>query len=467
MCLSPNPTSVHLFSTASGSERGSRKGRIPEVTLATARGTDSPAVRPVLIDDEKVISLQPEANPSRRAAPDDLAYVIYTSGSTGTPKGVQIQHRALVNFMQSMRREPGLTETDTLLAVTTLSFDIAALEIFLPLITGARTVIASRSTVTDGHALSELLEQSGATVMQATPTSWRLLLEAGWSGQDGLVALCGGEALPRELANSLIDRGCVVWNLYGPTETTIWSTLCRLDFSGGPVSIGRPIANTRIYLLDRALNPVPVGVPGELCIGGSGLAAGYLNRDELTAERFIRDHFSTEPGQRLYRTGDVARYLPDGRIELLGRIDQQIKIRGHRIELGEIEAVIQQHPAIRQAAVVAVKNNDGGKRLISYLVFSPGRSLSVGEIRDFLRTRLPKYMIPAAFVALDSMPLTPNGKVDRNRLSRRPEPVAPPPEVENLLSMIEGLSSDEARALLLKKRAEMSSRVTVSDGVSK
>jgi acyl-CoA synthetase (AMP-forming)/AMP-acid ligase II len=302
--------------------------------------------------------------------------------------------------------------------------------------------------------------------MQATPTTWRLLLEAGWRGKGEFKALCGGEALPRELANSLIDQGCVVWNLYGPTETTIWSTVCRLALSDEPVSIGRPIANTRIYLLDHALNPAPVGVPGELYIGGHGLSAGYLNREELTAERFIRDHFSAEPDQHLYRTGDMARYLPDGRIELLGRIDQQIKVRGHRIEPGEIEAVMQKHPAIRQAAVVAVENNDGNKRLVAYLVFSPGLSLSAGEVRDFLKARLPKYMIPAAFVALGSMPMTPNGKVDRNRLSRRPEPAPPAPEVENLLGMIEGLSINEARALLLKKRTEMSSKEPVLYGLS-
>jgi len=416
----------------------------------------------IFIDgDGGTITLQPETNPPRQATSDDLAYVIYTSGSTGTPKGVQIRHRALVNFMQSMEREPGLAESDTLLAVTTLSFDIAALEIFLPLITGAGVVIATHATAANGYSLSELLSKSGATVMQATPTTWRLLLEAGWRGQDGFVVLCGGEALPRELANKLIDQGCLVWNMYGPTETTIWSTVCRMDLSDEPVSIGRPIANTRIYLLDHALNLAPVGVPGELYIGGHGLSAGYLNREELTAERFIRDHLSAEPSQRLYRTGDMARYLPDGRIELLGRIDQQIKIRGHRIELGEIEAVMQKHPAVRQAAAVAVENNDGNKRLIAYLVFSPGFSLSIGEIRDFLKARLPKYMIPAAFVALDALPLTPNGKVDRNRLSRRPEPAAAPPEVENVLSMIEGLSIDEVRALLLKKRSEMSSKAPV------
>ncbi|HKX33478.1 MAG TPA: amino acid adenylation domain-containing protein, partial [Blastocatellia bacterium] len=422
-------------------------------TLASALPV--PDAIPVFIDE--LPAWQPETNPLHRAKPDDPAYVIYTSGSTGVPKGVGIQHRALVNFMESMRREPGLTADDTLLAVTTLSFDIAALEIFLPLVTGARVVIVSRATAVDGYALSESLSKSGATVMQATPTTWRLLLEAGWRGRDGFTALCGGEALSRELADRLLDGGCRVWNLYGPTETTIWSTVCRVDSGDEPVSIGRPIANTRIYLLDQALNPVPVGVPGELYIGGCGLASGYLNREELTAERFIRDHFATASGERLYRTGDLARYLPDGRLELLGRLDQQVKVRGYRIEPGEIEAALLQHPAVRQAAVVATEQDERGKRLIAYLVLSPG-SVSAAELRDFLRERLPKYAIPASLVVLDALPLTPNGKLDRNQLSRLKARPGGPPEVEDLLRMIEGLSIAEARALLQQKRNQYRER---------
>jgi amino acid adenylation domain-containing protein len=314
------------------------------------------------------IAQEPEENPARGTAADPLAYVIYTSGSTGQPKGVQIPHRAVVNFLESMRQQPGLREHDVLLAVTTLSFDIAALEVFLPLIVGARVVLASRAVATDGRQLLQTLADSQATVMQATPATWRLLLEAGWAGSPQLTVLCGGEALPRELAQPLLARAAAVWNLYGPTETTIWSAVAQVAPGDGPVPIGRPIANTQVYLLDPHLQPVPIGVPGELYIGGHGVARGYLNRPELTAERFIVDPFRDEPQARLYKTGDLARYRPDGTLEFLGRLDQQVKLRGFRIELEEIETVLSQYPEVRQAVVLVREDLPGDPRLVAYVV---------------------------------------------------------------------------------------------------
>jgi len=347
----------------------------------------------------------------------DLAYVLYTSGSTGKPKGVQISNRALVNFLSAMQREPGLVPEDTLVAVTTLSFDIAGLELYLPLISGARVVIASRETAADGARLSSLMKRCGATVMQATPATWRLLLDAGWKGSDRLKILCGGEPWPAELANELLSRCKSLWNMYGPTETTIWSAVAPVE-PRKPVLIGPPIGNTTFYVLDACQEPVPVGVPGELYIGGEGVAEGYLNRPDLTKERFIGDPFKLEPGARLYRTGDVVRRSADGMIEFLHRTDQQVKIRGFRIELGEIEAALKQHPDISQCVVVVREDSAGNKRLEAYIVPSgPQSVLRTSELRDFVKQTLPEYMVPAVFAVLDRFPLTPNGKVDRNALT--------------------------------------------------
>ncbi|NET84984.1 MAG: amino acid adenylation domain-containing protein, partial [Moorea sp. SIO1F2] len=301
---------------------------------------------------------------------DNLAYVIYTSGSTGKPKGVQINHKALVNFIESMQQKPGLESTDIFLSVTTLSFDIAGLELYLPLITGARLVVISREIATDGMLLAQSLDNYQVTTMQANPATWRLLLTAGWKGNKQLKILCGGEALDKTVAGELLKNRQHLWNLYGPTEATIWSTLAQLDhnFSGYFVPIGKAINNTQIYILDGHLQPVPIGVPGELYIGGNGLARGYLNRPELTKEKFITNPFCSSKTERLYKTGDLARYLPDGNIEFLGRIDNQVKIRGFRIELGEIEAVLSTHPHIQQAAVIAREDIPGNKRLVAYVV---------------------------------------------------------------------------------------------------
>jgi thioesterase domain-containing protein/acyl carrier protein len=314
-----------------------------------------------------------------------------------------------------MRREPGLTAEDTLLSVTTVGFDIAGLELFLPLTTGACVVIAASDVVVDGWRLAQLLGDCGATVMQATPATWRLLLEAGWRGDSRLKAFCGGEALPRDLAQRLRSRCGTLWNLYGPTETTIWSAAHRVEWDQ-PIVIGRPIANTRFYVLDRRLQPVPVGVPGELLIGGDGLARGYLNRPELTAQRFIADPFLPSSGARLYRTGDQVRYQPDGCLEFVGRLDHQVKVRGHRVELGEIEATLGQHPQVRDQVVVVREDRSGEKGLVAYVVPHDQRAPEIGQLRAYLEGKLPAYMVPAVFVFLDALPLTAHGKVDHKAL---------------------------------------------------
>jgi amino acid adenylation domain-containing protein len=345
---------------------------------------------------------------------DNLAYVIYTSGSTGKPKGVEISHRSLVNFLASMQHQPGIVESDRLLAVTTLSFDIAGLELYLPLVSGARVVIAPRADAFDGTALASLLDDSGITIMQATPVTWRLLLESGWRGTPGLKLLCGGEALTQDLAEKLVATRAEVWNLYGPTETTIWSTLQRVTAENVGVSIGRPIANTQVYVMDENGRPVPPGVTGELYIGGNGLARGYLNREELTAERFVKS--SVHSGKRLYRTGDLVRRLRHGDLEYLGRIDHQVKLRGFRIELGEIEAAMERQPEISQAVVVVREDRTGDQQLTAYMT-AIGRVVPDRKVlRKTLLTLLPEYMVPAAFVQLDQFPLTPNLKVDRKAL---------------------------------------------------
>ena len=358
-----------------------------------------------------------DANLEPVAGASDLAYVIYTSGSTGKPKGVMIEHRSLVNFLLSMARRPGLSEGDVLLSVTTVSFDIAALELYLPLLQGATVVVATARETGDARALSALIESAGATMLQATPASWRMLLDAGWDGHQTLRALCGGEALPRELAERLVGKVDSLWNMYGPTETTIWSAVERVTLDDdGPIAIGHPIANTQLYVLDAGLRPVPPGVTGELFIGGDGLARGYWKRAELTAERFL-EHSLAGERRRLYRTGDYARHLPDGRLECLGRTDHQVKIRGFRIELGEIETVLTQHPGVQGSVVMPQTRAGHDTRLAAYVVTDPHEEPTVSELRRHVRKSLPEYMVPAAFHVVDSFPLTPNGKVDRRTLA--------------------------------------------------
>ena len=407
--------------------------------------------------DWPLIEQQKDDDPKQAVTSENLAYVIYTSGSTGQPKGVQIEHRSVLNCLHSVRQVVELTENDVFLALTTISFDIAALEIFLPLITGAKLVLASRDEVLDAKLLLDRLKECGVTVMQATPSGWTLLLDAGWRSSRNFKILSGGEILSRPLADQLLEGGASLWNLYGPTETTIWSTVFKVEAGEGPVFIGRPINNTRIYVLDSHLQIVPIGVYGEIYIGGDGLARGYLNRPELTTERFVPYPFNDQPDSLLYRTGDRARYRPDGNVEFLGRLDNQVKIRGFRIELGEIEAALNKHPSVKECVVTAssfppprrgrikvgvtpLTNSvreetplslpspvegegvlESERNLIVYLVSNKEKPL-VTELRSFLQEKLPDYMIPSSFVFLDAIPLSPNGKIDRNAL--------PPPDGE-------------------------------------
>ena len=389
-------------------------------TTDLAGSFDLPRERQLLLDaDAKSIASAPDIDlpiDPDSAQPEDPAYVIYTSGSTGKPNGVVVPHRAVVNFLTSMAREPGLAADDVLVAVTTLSFDIAVLELQLPLTLGATVVIASRAEAIDGHALSAVLEQHRATVMQATPVTWRLLIEAGWKGGKNFKALVGGEALPKDLADQLIARGVELWNMYGPTETTVWSTCARITDTANGISIGKPIANTTVYILDAQKNLCPIGVPGELCIGSAGVTLGYWNRPELTAARFIPDPFSATPRATLYRTGDRARWRNDGTLEHLGRLDDQIKVRGFRIELAEIEAVLAEHAAVRQAAVHLWKVQANDVRIVACCVPANAGALAPVSLRKHLRARLPEYMIPQYFLPVEQIPLMPNGKIDRSKL---------------------------------------------------
>lgn len=400
------------------------------------------ALDAVLANPESGSELQPDFPATMTSA--SPAYVIYTSGSTGKPKGVVVLHRAVVNFLTSMRECPGLDSTDRLLAITTISFDIAALEILLPLTVGARVVLATGETAMTPAALAGQIEKHGVTVMQATPTTWRMLVESGWQGNSGLKILCGGEALSSELAAKLRERCGSLWNMYGPTETTIWSAVCEVKDSKRAVPVGRPIANTQMYVLNSRLQPVPAGVEGDLYIGGEGLAWGYLNRPELTDEKFISHPFSKTPGARLYRTGDTARYLPDGNLVCTGRSDHQVKVRGFRIELGEIESILEQHAAVGAAVVVADRNIGSETRLMAYWIRKSSSEATTTGLRKHLEQRLPTYMVPSMFVELPTFPLTPNGKVDRNALPRpdtnRPDLdtgyVAPESSVEVFLTNI-------------------------------
>ncbi|MEM6252544.1 MAG: amino acid adenylation domain-containing protein [Cyanobacteria bacterium P01_D01_bin.156] len=374
--------------------------------------------------------------PAKQHDLDALAYVIYTSGSTGKPKGVAIQHHSLSNLLGAMARRLHIKASDTLMSVTTLAFDIAALELFLPLISGARLLLASDEMVRDSHQLIAHLDAYGIDIMQATPATWRLLINTGWSGQSGLKILCGGEALDLELAKKLISRGEEVWNVYGPTETTIWSSALELSsehLTGSAVPIGHPIDNTQFYVLDSQQQSVPMGVAGELYIGGMGLAQGYWNRPELTAERFVevcldsrgaeeqRSRGAGEQGRTpitLYKTGDRVRYREDGTLDYLGRFDQQTKLRGYRIELGEIETAIAAHTSVNQAVAAIQGDQPEEQRLVAYITLTNGsdRENLARELRSYLTPLLPTYMIPSAYQILDVFPLTPNGKVDRKAL---------------------------------------------------
>jgi amino acid adenylation domain-containing protein len=379
-----------------------------------------PASRTLAIDIED--GIQENADPFRApASPSSPAYVIYTSGSTGRPKGVVVPHAAVVNFLSTMSRRPGMTDRDVMVAVTTLAFDIAGLELFLPLMAGGRVVIADRAETLDGARLSERLARDRATVMQATPATWRMLLDSGWRPTPALRMFCGGEAMPRALADALLAGGGELWNLYGPTETTIWSTAQRLEADGRPISIGSPVGNTTLYVLDGSGGQVATGIAGELHIGGAGVAHGYLNRPDLTAERFVPDPFGSRPGGRLYRTGDMVKRRRDGSLDYIGRTDHQIKLRGFRIELPEIEAVLAGMPSVAESIAMVHTGVSGDPALVAYVRPADGTTLDAGDLRAHLREMLPAYMVPAHIVPIDAWPRTPNGKIDRKAL---PKPAA-------------------------------------------
>jgi amino acid adenylation domain-containing protein len=375
-----------------------------------------------LARDAGAISASPQTAPDIAPQADRLAYVIYTSGSTGLPKGVEVTHRSVVNLLSAMALEPGLTADDVLLAVTTISFDIAALELFLPLAVGAHVVIASSESAADGRLLLELLASSRATVMQATPSTWRMLLEAGFESHPGLTLLAGGEALPRALADRLLAGGGRLWNMYGPTETTIWSSCRRIVDDGAPITVGRPILNTQFYVLDPNDEPAAIGQTGQLHIGGAGVARGYVQRPELTAEKFPPNPFAAG---RMYRTGDAARLLPSGEFQIIGRLDDQVKLRGFRIELGEVEAALVAHGNLAAAAVMLREDTPGDVRLAAYYVERLEWPQTPAGLRALLAEHLPEYMIPALWLRLDALPISANGKIDRTALPA-PDAAAPP-----------------------------------------
>ncbi|TCV97621.1 amino acid adenylation domain-containing protein [Luteibacter rhizovicinus] len=376
-----------------------------------------------LTRDQVEIESLPKTRLSRdgmTAMPESVAYLIFTSGSTGRPKGVRVPHRATSNFLTSMQRVPGIAEDDRLVAVTTLSFDIAFMELMLPLCVGAEIVIADHDDVRDGTALRHLVERSNATMMQATPAGWRILVESGWVGHANFRAVSGGEPLPLDLAEALLERCGEVWNGYGPTETTVYSTYWRVSAPREGIYIGKPIANTTVHILDEAGSACPLGVPGEIYIGGAGVSLGYLDRPELDAERFGRDPFAGDPDARMYRTGDRGRWLANGLLEHLGRLDFQVKVRGYRIELGEIESVLADLSDVARAVVLAREDRPGDVRLVAYVVASEGALFDESVLRTELKTRLPDYMLPQHLMQLPAIPLLPNGKTDRKSLPAPP-----------------------------------------------
>lgn len=371
----------------------------------------------ICLDTEwSTVSVHSVVAPTVKLSPENLAHVIYTSGSTGNPKGVQIKHKSLTNLIYSLLQKPGINADDTVLGTTTVSFDIAALELFTPIICGAKVVIVGREVATDGFALARAVDKHEITVLQATPTSWRMLVEAGWQGRPGIKMVTGGEALTTDLAKQLVPLGGKLFNMYAPSESTIYSTFQHVASADETITIGRPIANTQIYLLNEQLQLVPPGTVGTIYIGGTGISRGYLNQPEMTAERFIVNPLTNNGDDRIYNTGDLARYLPDGQIEYLGRNDSQIKIRGYRIELGEIESMLGRHPAILQNAVILREDAPGNKQLVAYYITEDDSTVPWVELRQYLGEYLPDYMVPAVAMELDAMPKTPNGKIDRKSL---------------------------------------------------
>lgn len=379
--------------------------------------------------------------------PDEVMYTLYTSGSTGKPKGVQVMQRNVVNLLRAMADKPGISTDDKFIAVTSLSFDISVNELYLPLTTGATMVLVSQAIAKDARLLGATIGDSEITLMQATPATWRMLLDTGWKNKTVKTAISGGEALPVDLAHRLLDENLDLWNLYGPTETTIWSTFAQITEKKSQVTIGRPIANTRLFIVDKNMQPVPIGAPGELIIAGDGVARGYHNRPELTADRFVKlpenlvDRKFAFP-EIAYRTGDLSRYLPNSDVLYLGRMDQQIKLRGYRIELGEIESAMSEIEEIEQAVVSLKEIAPNDQRLIGYVIEAFGETFQQRKARKLLRTKLPNYMIPSSFVVMEKFPLTPSGKIDRkalpmpNDLTHARAYIPPKTEMEKSLASI-------------------------------
>ena len=367
---------------------------------------------------QTLTSDQPTTGLSSRVNVEDVCYVIYTSGSTGKPKGVQVAHDCVVNFLYSMKETPGFGPQDSVLAVTTLSFDIAVLELYLPLICGGKVVVLDKATAADGERLAKQIKAHNISLLQATPATWRLLMQSGWGGQPDLKALCGGEPMPEDLVAPLLERCGELWNMYGPTETTVWSAAYRIQNADAPILIGKPIGNTQLYVLGADGSEVPPGCEGEVFIGGAGVTLGYRNQPEMTGERFVanryRNPFVNYVNDRLYKTGDLARFRFDGNLEFLRRNDKQVKVRGFRIELGEIENRIQSHPSVSQNVVIVREDHPGDTRLVGYIIAD--QDIQASEIRDHLRKSLPFYMVPQHIVFLDSMPQTNNGKIDYKQL---------------------------------------------------
>jgi amino acid adenylation domain-containing protein len=382
------------------------------ITSEIYSGTYRSRAREILLEDMlRQASQYPAAPPEVKISMDDVVYVLYTSGSTGQPKGAQITQQGLMNFLIGMQKEPGIDEHDRVLALTTICFDISGLELFLPLITGAEIILTDAQTSRDTRLLMEVVKKERVTIMQATPATWRMMLESAWEERLPIKALCGGEALSKRLAERLLDKCDSLWNMYGPTETTVWATLKKIKTGDEIITVGHPIDNVYAYILDSQLRPVADGTVGEIFIGGDGVGKGYLNRPQLNAALFMDDPFSDVPGAQMYKTGDLGRRVNDGEIQCLGRIDHQVKIRGYRIELGEIEHTLSKQKGIKDVVVLPKD-----ERLVGYVVLESGHKAAFSDWQQALKTSLPEYMIPSNFVTLPKFPLSPNGKVDRNAL---------------------------------------------------
>ena len=367
----------------------------------------------VLTDyDREKIGKKSTHKPSLTITPHSLAYIIYTSGSTGKPKGVKVHHQSVVNLIESMSNVPGVKADDKLLAVVTLSFDMSVYELYVPLSKGATIVIASSQETKDGQALMDLIEKHDISMLQATPSLWNILLNSGWKGKKDLRAFCGGEALTKNMVRQILPKVSEFWNCYGPTETTVYSTCIRVTDPEAPIVIGKPINNTKIYILDKSNNQLPVGLTGEVCIGGLGVTKGYNNQPELTAEKF----FTYKNGEVIYKTGDLGRFLEDGNVELFGRMDNQIKLRGFRIEPGEVESLLSHMTGVREAVVKLHKFEEGDERIVAFLNADLSFDMTSSDISNSLSQHLPAYMIPSFYQISDGFPRLPNGKINKKAL---------------------------------------------------